>query len=153
MADTKPVLKGVIQVKDGPGWKPKVDPKIVFQPIMDAINAIRKVDPNIYIGLSYGANAHTQTPAMFKLYGFPSTNTPSTGKTEVDIADAIDKTITTAILDTIGGTGQANVLSSPVVKDMLKDVKKFIIIPFDTMDSKAGVSTDDPTAYVIKMIV
>ena len=134
MADPKVDLKGVIQVKDGDGWDP-FKPEVVFQPIMDAIKAIRAEYPNIYIGLTYGANANTQTPKMFSLYGFTEKNTPSTGKQPVDIAGAIDTTNTTAILDTISGTGQAEVLSSPDVKNMLKDVKRFIIIPFDTMNS------------------
>jgi hypothetical protein len=147
MAEPNPDLKGVIQVKDGPGWSP-LDSKKVFQPIMDAINAIRSVDLNIYIGLSYGANAHTQTPAMFKSYGFPDS---------VSIRDATKKLDPAATIDTVsipnmlnimkGGTGQAAVLSSKEVNDMLTDVKKFIIIPFDTMNSKSGDKSDDPKAY------
>jgi hypothetical protein len=154
MTESKLDLKGVIQVKDGPGWKPNFDPKIVFQPIMDAINAIRSVDPNIYIGLSYGANAG-QSKSMFDLYGFSNANPPSTGKPTVDIAKNIDMLTSEKIL-TFSGSGQAAVLSDIVVKNMLKDVKKFIIIPFDTVNSKpktddAGISiangTDDYTSY------
>ena len=150
LTEPKPDLKGVIQVKDGPGWKPKLDPKIVFQPIMDAINAIRKVDPNIYIGLSYGANSEHDTPQsknMFNMYGFTDLKPPKDGSSFIDTT-AIDKVDITEMLDIMkGGSGQATVLYSREVKDMLKDVKKFIIIPFDTMNSKAGVTTDDPKAY------
>jgi len=134
MAEPKLDLKGVIQVKDGPGWSP-LDPKVVFQPIMDAINAIRRVDPDIYIGLIYGANAG-QSKIMFDLYGFSNANPPSTGKITVDIAKTIG-TLTSEKILTFSGKGQAAVLSSDiVVKDMLKDITNFIIIPFDTVNSK-----------------
>jgi hypothetical protein len=145
MAETKLDLKGVIQVDDGDGWtsKPR-DFKKIFEPFMNAIKAIRAEYPDHYIGLTYGANAHTQTPAMFNSYGFPNSASIRDTTKKLDPATTIDKVSIPKMLGIMsGGSGQAAVLSNPDVINMFttNGINKFIIIPFDTMNSnvdKAG---------------
>jgi len=140
----EPKLKGVIQVDDGDGWtsKPR-DFKKIFQPFMDAIKAIRAEYPDHYIGLTYGANAG-QNSKLFTQYGFPDSTSLRDVK-EIDPATTIDNVNIPKMLNIMeDGAGQAEVLSSVDVTNMFKSemiTNKFIIIPFDTMNSnvdKAG---------------
>ena len=141
MADIKPpTIKGVIQVDDGPGWIKGGghNSKTIFQPFMNAIKVIRAEYPDHYIGLTYGANAG-QNSKFFTQYGFPNSASLRVAK-EIDPVTTIDKVNILDMLNIMaGGAGQAAVLSSVDVSNMMIKTEmiasKFIIIPFDTMDS------------------
>ena len=150
MTESKLDLKGVIQVDDGDGWRkgtkvsPGPDKKRhdhnsveIFKPIMDAIKSIRAEYPDHYIGLTYGANAG-QNSKFFTQYGFPNSASLRVAK-EIDPTTTIDTVnILTMLNFMAGGSGQAEVLSSDDVINMFKNefiTNKFIIIPFDTMES------------------
>jgi hypothetical protein len=143
MAEPKPDLKGVIQVDDGDGWSSKPrNFKKIFEPFINAIKAIHAEYPDHYIGLTYGANAG-QNSKFFTQYGFPSSAYLRVAK-EIDPAITIDKVNILDMLNIMAsGSGQAEVLSSVDVSNMFttNGINKFIIIPFDTMNSnvdKAG---------------
>ena len=136
MAETKLDLKGVIQVDDGDGWtsKPR-DFKKIFEPFMNAIKAIRAEYPDHYIGLTYGANADQSSKLFTTQYGFTDTTTPSKADIDTTKLDNVKISEMLGIMKT--GTGQAAVLSNPDVINMFttNGINKFIIIPFDTMNS------------------
>jgi hypothetical protein len=136
MAETKLDLKGVIQVDDGDGWTstPR-DYKKIFEPFMNAIKAIRAEYPDHYIGLTYGANADQSSKLFTTQYGFTDTTTPS--KADIDTTKLDKVNIPDMLKIMAGGSGQAAVLSNPDVINMFttNGINKFIIIPFDTMDS------------------
>jgi hypothetical protein len=136
MAETKLDLKGVIQVDDGDGWTstPR-DFKKIFEPFMNAIKAIRAEYPDHYIGLTYGANADQSSKLFTTQYGFTDTTTPS--KADIDTTKLDKVNIPDMLKIMAGGSGQAAVLSNPDVINMFttNGINKFIIIPFDTMNS------------------